>query len=120
MTDAQAKAQAKKRFGAKFYVRNNGHFSSPERRAEAAETQKTAREEIARINKEIADRLAALDWYREARARVIALHKQADAAQSDALRYRFAVGKSDGMFTTVLGSGDTWEEAFQKAEGKTF
>ena len=116
MDNNQARTQAKKRWGAKFYIRNSGFMSSPERRLKAQNEFHEARDAIAAIDKEIKERLATLDWYQELIANKRHHRKRSEQAQSDALHHRFSVGKQGAMFTEILGSGDTWEEAFNQAD----
>lgn len=120
MTNEQAKREAKKRWGDKFYIRNGTHFSSQERRDTARAESKEAKAEIDAIEAEIKERLSRLDWYQELRTRQRELHKKRDKAQGESMHYRFNVGRSNGMFTTILGQGDTWEQAFEAANGKHF
>ncbi|HEX7330355.1 MAG TPA: hypothetical protein VF290_02580 [Pyrinomonadaceae bacterium] len=118
MTNQQAMKQAAKRWGKQAMIENNGHFSSPERRTAAGEEAKTARSRIKEIDREIADRLKALDWYQALTSERRELQKVASSSSSLALRYRFQVGRNTGLFFEVLGSGDTWEEAFKQADGR--
>ena len=118
MTNEQASRQAKKRWGNKFYICNGESFSSPEKRDKNGEQYRTATKEIADIEAEIKRRLSELDWYQELRTRQQALRKEANNAQGYALYYRFSVGKRGPVFTEILGQGDTWEEAFEKADSR--
>jgi hypothetical protein len=119
MTTDQAKAQAKKRWGNKFYLRNMGHMSGPERRAKAKDAFLAAKSEIEAIDNEIKQRLAECDWYQELTTRKRKLQKVKDTNQGESHYYRFGVGKTGSMFTEILGHGDTWEEAFAKADERT-
>lgn len=112
MTNQQAATKAKKLWGKSFYVRNSGHVSSQEKRDEASKRYKAARTEIETIEADIKLRLRQLDWYQELRKQQRELRKESETAQSIALFHRFSVGKSNNLFTEILGSGDTWEEAF--------
>lgn len=118
MTNQQAAAKAKRLWGAKFYVRNGERFSSAERRDKNRAECKEAKAQIDAIEAEIKERLSKLDWYQELRARQRELWKTKDKASGESMYYRFSVGKRGPVFTEILGQGDTWEEAFQKAEGK--
>lgn len=118
MTNQQAMKQATKRWGKQALVQNNGHFSSPEKRATASEQATAARARIKAIDQEIADRLKALDWYQALTQERRELQKEASNNTSLALRYRFQVGRNTGLFFEVLGSGDTWEEAFAQADAR--
>ena len=119
MTNQQAATKAKKRWGAAYYIRAGQSFSSPERREKARATCIEARAEIKRIEEEITQRLSELPWHQELMAQKRKLRKQVDTTQGEALYHRFSVGKSNGMFNTILGDGDTWEEAFAKADSKS-
>jgi hypothetical protein len=116
MTNQQAASKAKKRWGKAFYIRNSESMSSPESRDKSRERYKKSKAEADAIEDEIRRRLSELDWYQELLKRKRELRKESENAQGRALYYRFSVGKSNGMFTTILGQGDTWEEAFAAAE----
>lgn len=116
MTNQQAVAKAKKRWGNRFYVRNGEHFSSPEQRQQALSTVQEARAEAKRIDEEITRRLSECDWYQQLDQKRRALRKQVSDTAGYAMHYRFSVGKQNGMFNEVLGQGDTWEEAFAEAD----
>jgi hypothetical protein len=58
-----------------------------------------------------------LDWYQELRAKQREYRDQIRKHEGNALHYRFDVGRETSFgFVEVLGSGDTWEEAFAKAD----
>lgn len=116
MTNDQAMKQAAKRWGKKALVRNAGHFSSPERRAEAHEKTTTARARMKAIDREITERLKTLDWYQALTNERKELQKVASENSGIAMFHRFSVGRNAGLFFEVLGSGDTWEEAFAQAD----
>jgi hypothetical protein len=121
MTNAQAAAKAKKRWGASFYIRADESFSSPERREKAQTTVREANERIKHIDDEIRRRLDELDWYRELISEKRNLRKTVAKTEGHAFYYRFSVGTQNGIsgvgiFNTILGDGDTWEEAFAKAD----
>lgn len=119
MTNDQAMKQATKRWGTRAAVRNAGRFSSPERRDEASGKTQTARARIKDIDQEIAARLKALDWYQALTSERKDLQKVISESSGMAMFYRFSVGKNMGMFFEVLGSGDTWEEAFAQADRRS-
>jgi hypothetical protein len=119
MTNDQAMRQATKRWGKKAAIRNAGHFSSPERRDEASGKAQTARARIKDIDQEITARLKALDWYQALTSERKDLQKVASENSGMALFHRFSVGKDMGLFFEVLGSGDTWEEAFAQADRRS-
>lgn len=118
MTDQAAAKEAKKRWGKAAYIRNAGSFSSPEKRDSKRREFLAAKAEIEAIEAEIKERLAMLDWYQELIKRKQELRKTKDNAQGYSMYYRFTVGKSNGMFNEILGQGDTWAEAFEKANGR--
>lgn len=116
MTPSQADKQAKKRWGNGGFAEMYQRSSSPERREKASAELRAARERMDAINTEIRKRLAALDWYQELMREASELRKSIRDNESLALYHRFHVGKRSGMFGTVLGSGDSFEEAFAKAD----
>lgn len=118
MTNEQAERAAKKRWGKAFFIRNGESFSSTEKRDKNRDQYLAATKEVASIETEIKRRLSELDWYQELRTRQQTLRKEANNAQGNALYYRFIVGKCGGVFNEILGQGDTWEEAFAKADQK--
>lgn len=118
MTNQQAAAKAKKRWGKVAYARNGGSMSSPERRAEARQIVLDARAEIKEIGEEITRRLNELDWYQELVGKRREAQKRVSKTEGYAHYYRFSVGKRSGFFNEIVGQGDTWEEAFAMAEGK--
>lgn len=120
MTNSRAQKEAKRRWGKDFYIRNGEHFSSQDRRDAARAESKEAKAEIDAIEAEIKERLSKLGWYQDLRTRQRELYKKRDKAQGESMHYRFSVGRSNGMFTTILGQGDTWEQAFEAANGKSF
>src|ERR1043165_4686687 len=118
MTNEQATAQEKKRWGKQFFVRNGESFSSVEKRDKNRDQYRAATKEIADIEAEIKRRLSELDWYQELRERQRKLRSEANVAQGNALYYRFSVGRRTSTFNEILGQGDTWEEAFAKADDR--
>lgn len=118
MTNDAAKREARKRWGKSAYVRNAESSSSPEKRDKKREEFLAAKAEIEAIESEIKERLSKLDWYQELLKRKRELCKTKDSAQGYSHYYRFSVGKSNSLFNEILGQGDTWEQAFEKANGK--
>jgi len=116
MTKQQAEKLARKRWGKRAIVRQGDDMSSPERRAKGREQLIAARDEITAIEQEIAERLNALDWYQELLARKREALKRKDAAFWPSMYYRFEVGKFDGLGFSIEGQGDTFEQAFAKAD----
>ena len=85
MTNQQAEAKARKRWGNAFYIRNNGHMSSPDRRDKNRDQYKAAQSEIEKIDAEIKQRLSELDWVLavvHAKTKLEELAGSADAAQA--------------------------------------
>lgn len=119
MTNEQAMKRAAKRWGKRAMIENKGRFSSPDRRADARQRADAARVRIKEIDQEIAERLKALDWYQSLTGERKELQKTASENASLSMFHRFAVGRDMGMFFEVLGSGDTWEEAFAKADERS-
>lgn len=119
MTRNQAVARLKRLYGQNLTYRVSEHGSSPEARAAARELKRQARERIAAIDAEIAERLKALDWFQALHAEKRQLRQTENQATGDMLHYKFSIGKRlDSMFSTTTGHGDTWEEAFAMAEAK--
>lgn len=116
MTNQQAAAKAKKRWGNRFYVRNSGHMSSPERRSEALRVVQEARARQKEIDDEVRRRMKEMDWYQELCKERRQCVETISKTEGNAHHYRFSIGKSGGMFTEIIGSGDTWEEAFAQAD----
>jgi hypothetical protein len=123
MTNEQAKKQAQKRWGKKYAVRNSGHISGQERRDAASEKIRQLRADKDAIDNEITERLKACDWYQSLKRRQGELAKEIQNTIPEAHRHRFDVGRIGGVsgfqFFEVLGSGDTWEEAFAQADQRT-
>lgn len=117
MTNQQAAAKAKKRWGNRFMVRNSGYFTSPEKRQAAQTTTVNARAEIKRIDEEVAARLKELDWYQELQKQRRKARERISQNEGLSLYYRFSVGKQTSFgFNEIVGQGDTWEEAFADAD----
>lgn len=116
MTSQQAATQAKKRWGKKAYIRNSESMSSPEKRKASLDAVLAARAEIKRIDEEVARRLKELDWYQELQKQRRECREQISKTEGYAHYYRFSVGKNLEWATEIIGSGDTWEEAFAKAD----
>jgi hypothetical protein len=115
----EAAAKAKKRWGKSYAIRNSGHMSSPEMRQSASLTVRTARAEMNRIEEEIQSRLKDCDWYQELRGQQREQRERIRKTEGTSMHYRFSVGSQNGLFFSVQGQGDTWEEAFQKADSKS-
>jgi len=117
MTRTQAIKEAQKRWGKKALVRAHEQLSSPERRADAAAQLTDAAARIEAIDREVAERLAVLDWYQALIAERKTLRAQKETANSWRSYYKFSVGQdAHGFAFMVLGKGDTWEEAFADAD----
>ena len=94
--------EAKKRWGKNWSVRDDGKS-----RASTPELRAAGHAEAQRLNAIPKDQRGP-EW-RDAR----------DAAFSQAMRYRYSVGKVVmGLFFSVEGQGDTWTEAFSAADRK--
>jgi len=119
MTRDKAAREAQKRWGKKALIRVEQGLSSPERRADGDRRFAETQARIEAIDREMADRLAALDWYqalKDERKQVVA---QKQRAMFDRFYHRFQVGQDElGFAFLVLGKGDTWEEAFADADTK--
>lgn len=116
MTRTQAAREARKRWGLKGIIRAYEAWSSPEKRAAALQRLQANRARREAIDKEIAERLALLDWYRQLQDERRACVKAVSEAQGQCGYYKFNVGKDIGYAFEVEGQGDTWEEAFGKAK----
>jgi hypothetical protein len=120
VTRAQALKAAKKRWGKRALVRANDALSSPERRDEARTRTIALRSRRTAIEAEIAERLAALDWYQALRAEQRAVAAELDRVNVRQSYYKFAVGRASlgGFVFSIEGEGDTWEDAFAKADAR--
>jgi seryl-tRNA synthetase len=117
MTREQAAREAKKRWGKRAHIRADEKLSSPEKRA-AAKTQTDAlKARRDAIDKEIAERLAALDWYQALKAERRDVSQRLDNVRWETHYYRFGVGELFVGFH-VHGEGDTWEQAFAAADAR--
>lgn len=104
MNKKQALAKAVKIFGKNAMVRDMGanRKSSPALR-EAAQ-------------KQFAE-LKSIDVKAMSHEQLVNYRERKNLAAYESHHYRFSVGKvAMGMFFSVEGSGDTWEEAFDAAE----
>lgn len=123
MTNQQAQKQAQKRWGKKAAVRNAGKFSGTERRQDAADHIAQLKSERDALLKEKAERLKALDWLTGLDKNITRLNVEIRNEVPKTHFYRFDVGRIGGaggfQFFEVLGSGDTWEEAFTRADKRT-
>lgn len=118
MTREQAVRRLTKLFGAKAYWRVGNEITSPEKRAAARADADRLRADAAAIDAEVKQRM--IDTGIQARIdEARAIRKRASDRIGYALHYRFHVGKVGSMFAEILGEGDTWEEAIEKAEAKT-
>lgn len=118
MTNQQAEKRAKQLWGKNAIIRNSGSFSSPEKRQASTDAIKAAKAEVDRIGNEIKERLATCDWYQELKAQERAAYAKLEEVKYHRAGYRFSVGKNIGWANEILGQGDTWEEAFAKAENR--
>jgi hypothetical protein len=118
MTREQAIREGRKRWGKRAIVRAGEALSSPEQRAEAMDRLKRNRARRDEIDREVQARLNTLDWYRAAQAERKACLQEVSQTQGWASYYKFSVGLDIGIAFSVEGQGDTWEEAFAKADPK--
>jgi hypothetical protein len=119
MTREEAFTKAARMFGkaGRLWLGRHG-LSSPERRAEAAEQREQLKGELASVDAEIKERLAATEWYQALLDRRRTIRDQLDQADHNADYYRFSVGRAEGFADFIAGKGDTWEQAFADAESK--
>lgn len=118
MTRQQAEKEARKRWGRKAMIRAGSAISSPEKRAEAKQRLQANKERRDAIDREVAERLKAMDWYQ---ALMVERKSCLDAIRDSSgwnVYYKFSVGRDVGIAFAVDGRGDTWEEAFARADGK--
>lgn len=123
LTKPKALALARVKLGKGAYLQDSGRKFGPSSEALRQAAQKALAELVAQEPKinQLKDwpRNTPLGEYHDA---VIA-HRKAwnewkwrkDKLFSQTFYQRYDVGKSDGMFNWIKGSGDTWEEALQKA-----
>lgn len=124
LTMKTALAKAVALWGKRAAVQDTRRPSSPEKRAAASaalDAHRAAEPKIKPVQEwapeiTIGEYLVA---FNEHRAAWKAWNVERDRLRGEALAgKRYSVGTSGRMFFTVLGSGDTWEEAFTDAEGK--
>jgi hypothetical protein len=116
MTREQAITKARKMLGKNAEIRVSASLTSPDRREAARARANAAREQIDALKREIAEReqAAGIPELRERKAK---LAQERDYAMAESCHYKFTVGHVvSGLFLHVDGQGDTWEEAFAKAE----
>lgn len=119
MTPQQAQKEARRRWGTKGFVRMSDNSSSPERRDTAGTLVRESRAKIDAINTEIQEKLNALEWYRDLQKQKRELSGLIRQTEGRAFYYKFSVGTENGLFATIYGQGDTFEEAFEKADKKS-
>lgn len=115
MTREQAMKEARKRWGARAMIRAHERLSSPEQREAAAAEVRAMKDRRDAIEREINERLAALDWYQQLTAERKDVVKNIEQNRWRQAYYKFAVGSDMGFAFHVRGSGDTWEQAFANA-----
>lgn len=120
MTRNEAKKQAEKRWGKRALWRVGERQSSPERRQLALDEAAAIRQERATLEAEIG-RLEEAAGIPALRERI----KTLSAATRERLLgegsyYKFEVGFRDSIIGAfnIVGSGDTWEEAFAQADAR--
>ncbi len=118
MTREQAIKQAEKRWGKQAAWRVGSSRSSSEQRAERRTRLLALRAERETLEKAWQERLNAMPEYQEYTAKrkaLIAAIRTVDFVDY----YKFLVGENLGFAFEVKGHGDTWEEAFANADGRS-
>lgn len=120
MTRVEAGRELRKRWGKNARCRVGTSLSSPEERDQRLTTFRTHRAERDAIDAEIKRRLEAEPWYQDLMARrktLVTSLRKLDVMPY----YKFTVGHVDSILGAfhVEGEGDTWEEAFAKADKKS-
>jgi hypothetical protein len=118
MTRDQAIRKLKALYGEKLCYRVGNAITSADRRAAALERLRELRAAKEQHDQDVQARLNALDWYQAANAHRRELVTQIERAQGEVSHFKFSVGVNRGWCFEITGSGDTWEEAIQKAEAK--
>lgn len=113
---AAALREATRRWGKAAAVKQNKQPSNPVDREAAHAKNVAAGERIRAIDAEIEARLKALDWYQALQAERRELRKVRDEQSYWGCYHQFLVGHVSMGFFHVRGSGDSWEEAFRKAD----
>lgn len=108
--------EARARWGAKAHIRASELPSSPQARDGARREVADLKARKTAIDKEITDRLAQLDWYIALTSESRALYQQINQRAYYVGHTRCAVGRHNGIGFEVLGSGDSWAEAFTEAD----
>jgi hypothetical protein len=121
MNQTQAMVALKRMFGAKAAWQRNERAPRAEERevalAQLPELQ--AKREAAKqaVEKRRAELLSD-PLYQQLRAEYEATRKASDEALSLTYRYRVTVGTTNGIFFTIAGQGDNWQEAVEDAQAK--
>ncbi len=114
MTKKQAEAKAKKLLGDKAFIRHNPSAVVGQERA-------SMREEFNRLRAARDEMKGKVD---KKDPRYIEVSGQIDRLQSHLLTYRCEAGHIGGFtgfpLAIVSGQGDTWEEVFEKIEGRGY
>jgi len=116
MTRQQAIKEGRKRWGAKASLRVRDKISSPEMRATASAATAALRARKEAIDAEVKARLAATDWYVALQTERRQIVATLQGTEWGGCYYKFSVGETLGIGTHIYGQGDTWEEAFRKAD----
>lgn len=117
MTRDEAIKRAKKLLGPKAFVEAGERLSSPEERATNTGRIKAVRARRQEISEEINRRLKLEPWWQALHAEDQRLHTELKGLYPIPY-YKFRVGHVDTMlgWRHSSGEGDTWEQAFEKAE----
>ena len=119
MTDKQAMAQAKKRWGKNGFIESRLGAQDADGREKARTEMLQLKEEKTNLEAELQRRLAETGWYREIQEKLRQLSTARQKALGRAHSYRFRVGEIHNVgglgMAHIRGEGDTWEEAFAKA-----
>jgi hypothetical protein len=118
MTRTQALNKAVKRWGTKAMVRAGTQVTSQEKRDRARVACAELKAKRQALEQERADKLKELPWLQEMNKAIQKLRDAENQMSGQAWHYKFAVGYVDDILGAfhVQGQGDTWEQAFEKAE----
>ena len=116
MTKTQAIIEARKRWGSAAEVMYSPKAPRKEEREKLIARLKAARMEREEVEKEINRRLAETPWWVELREKQRKLHQEIQHCQGYGNFYPCRVGKNESIFRSILGEGDTWEEAFAQVD----
>ena len=122
MTRAQALTKLKKMYGKKAYATINQKAPTTSKREEAAELLPALRARRDSLRASLESRrvyvLGQDVEYQTLLSQVTEARKEMDAALSVSDSYKFRVGYMELGAFHIQGEGDTWEQAFEKAEAR--